>query len=127
MTDSRILVCDECKTMVMLLNRGDGELCCDKKPMRALTANTTDAAQEKHVPAVTVNGNEVTVQVGSTAHPMMAEHYIQWIYLQTKNGGQYRRLTPNDKPAAVFLVADGDTPVAVYEYCNLHGLWKADI
>ena len=61
------------------------------------------------------------------AHPMTQEHLIQWIYLQTKRGGQRRALTPQDSPAAEFVLADGDAPVAVYEYCNLHGLWKAEI
>lgn len=127
MSNGKIFVCDDCKTMVMVLNGGEGELCCDKKPMRELAANTTDAAQEKHVPVAEQNGSTITVKVGSVPHPMTPEHYIQWIYLQTKTGGQYRVLTPADKPEATFAVAPGDTPVAVYEYCNLHGLWKATL
>ena len=95
--------------------------------LSAVAPNTTDAAQEKHVPEIHVDGNRVVVDVGSAAHPMQDEHYITAIYLETKLGGQLRRLSPGEKAQAVFLLADNDEPVAAYEYCNLHGLWKADI
>ena len=127
MADGRLFISDDKQTLIMLINKGTDNLICDGKPMKQLTANTTDAAQEKHVPVVAVDGNKVSVKVGSIPHPMTPEHLIAWIYLQTKKGGQYCHLTPNDKPEATFLVAEGDTPIAVYEYCNLHGLWKADI
>lgn len=91
-----------------------------------LNANSTDAAGEKHVPQVTINGQEVIVEVGSVAHPMLEEHYIQGVYIETKNGGQLRRFQPGDEPKAVFVLAEGDEFVAAYEYCNLHGLWKAE-
>jgi len=90
-----------------------------------LTANTTDAATEKHVPVVTIDGNHVEVVVGSTLHPMQPEHFITAIYIETKNGGQYRSLKPGDEPKASFLLEDGDTFISAYEYCNLHGLWMA--
>ena len=76
---------------------------------------------------MTVDGNRVVVKVGSVAHPMTEAHLIQWIYLQTRRGGQYVHLSATDKPEAEFIVADGDAPIAAYEFCNLHGLWKADI
>ncbi|MBR6267794.1 MAG: desulfoferrodoxin, partial [Selenomonadaceae bacterium] len=108
---------------------GGGQLVCCGKPMIELTANTTDAAQEKHVPVPEFDkaGAKVTVKVGSVAHPMTAEHFIEWIHLQTKNGAQMRHLTPDSAPEAVFQLAQGDEPVAVFAYCNLHGLWKADV
>ena len=127
MSKSRIFACKECNAVAMLIQGGNEELTCGGKPMEALTANTTDAAKEKHVPVATVEGNRVSVKVGSAAHPMTETHLIQWIYLQTKRGGQYRYLSHTDAPEAGFIVADGDSPVAVYGYCNLHGLWKADI
>lgn len=126
MSNGRIFIAED-KTLVMLINRNTAELSCNGAPMKNLAANTTDAAQEKHVPVVEIEGNKVTVKVGSVPHPMTEPHLIEWIYLQTKFGGQYRRLTPTDKPEAVFLLAEGDTPLAAYEYCNLHGLWKAAI
>lgn len=124
---SRLLISDDRKSLVMLIGGNGTNLACDGKPMNFLKANTTDAAQEKHVPQVVVDGNKVIVKVGSVAHPMTEAHLIQWIYLQTRRGGQYVHLTANDKPEAEFLIADGDEPIAAYEYCNLHGLWKADI
>lgn len=127
MAGGRILFCKDCQALVMVIKPGTGEITCDGKPMEALTANSTDAAQEKHVPVVKVDGNKITVTVGSVAHPMTEAHLIEWIYLQTKHGGQYKHLSHEDKPEATFIVAEGDEPVAVYEHCNLHGLWKTDI
>ncbi len=124
---SRILISDDRKSIIMLIGGSGQDISAGGKPMSFLKANTTDAAQEKHVPQVTIDGKKVIVKVGSIAHPMTEAHLIQWIYLQTKKGGQYVHLTASDKPEAEFIVADGDEPLAAYEYCNLHGLWKADI
>lgn len=124
---SRLLISEDRKSIIMLIGGNGQNITCDGKPMNFLMANTTDAAQEKHVPQVTVDGKKIFVKVGSVAHPMTEAHLIQWIYLQTKKGGQYVNLTASDKPEAEFIVADDDEPIAAYEYCNLHGLWKADI
>ena len=124
---SRLLISDDKKSIIMLITGGGADISCGGKPMNFLTANTTDAAQEKHVPQVTVDGKKVFVKVGSVEHPMTEAHLIQWIYLQTKKGGQYVHLTAADKPEAEFTVADDDEPLAAYEFSNLHGLWKADI
>ncbi len=126
MSNGRIFIGED-KTLVMLINKNSAEISCNGAPMKVLTANTTDAAQEKHVPVVEVDGNKITVKVGSVAHPMTDAHLIEWIYLQTKKGGQHRYLTATDKPEATFFISENDTPLAVYEYCNLHGLWKAAI
>lgn len=90
-----------------------------------LVANTVDAAQEKHVPVITINGDEVSVRVGSVEHPSLDAHYIEWIVLQTSSGMQMKWLKPRMKPEAVFKITD--KPIAAYEYCNLHGLWKAEM
>ncbi len=95
--------------------------------MTELSTNTVDASQEKHVPVVTVDGGMVTVEVGSAPHPMLEEHYIQWIYLKTEQGVQRKCLKPGTAPKAVFSLADGDKAVAAYEYCNLHGLWMKSL
>ena len=82
-------------------------------------------ALEKHVPVIEVEGNKVTVRVGAVEHPMLPEHYIEWIALETAQGNQRKPLAPGQKPEAVFMLAEGDSVVAAYEYCNLHSLWKA--
>ena len=89
-----------------------------------LTANTTDGAHEKHVPVIEQSGNAVTVKVGSVEHPSLPAHYIEWILLETEQGFQIRYLKPEMKPEATFLT--NEKVKAAYEYCNLHGLWKAE-
>jgi superoxide reductase len=111
---------------VQLVTVGGGPLACCGKPMTELTPNTTDAAQEKHVPAVTIDGNKVTVQVGETIHPMTDEHHIEWIYVEGGACGQIAYLKPGEEPKAEFEVPCCK-PTAVYAYCNLHGLWKKEL
>lgn len=91
-----------------------------------LVANTVDAAQEKHVPVISISGDTVTVTVGSVEHPSLDAHYIEFIVLVTEGGMQMKWLKPGMKPEAVFILAPGDRALAAYEYCNLHGLWKAE-
>ena len=119
--------CDHCGIIVGVVEEGGGTLICCGEPMRALEANTTDAAQEKHVPVVEVNDSLVTVTVGSVAHPMLEEHHIAWIALETDQGMQRKVLAPTGEPKAVFALTEGEKPVAAYEYCNLHGLWKKEL
>ena len=88
-----------------------------------LVANTTDGAYEKHVPVIEHNGDSVVVKVGSVAHPMMDVHYIEWIVLETATGYQKKELKPGEKPEASFAVTE--PVVSAFEYCNLHGLWRA--
>ena len=123
---AKFFKCNTCGNMVGMINSSGVPIICCGAPMDELKANTEDAALEKHVPAVTVDGNKISVVVGDVEHPMLEEHFIQWIYLETEKGGQRKALKPGDAPKAVFVVED-DKPVAVYEYCNLHGLWKKDL
>lgn len=119
--------CSHCGNIaVKPFDSGVPLVCCGER-MEELVPGTTDAAVEKHVPAVTVEGDVVKVQVGSVEHPMTPEHYITFICLETKRGYQFVELTPEDKPCATFAVAAGDEPVRVYEYCNIHGLWMAEV
>lgn len=119
--------CAHCGKIVSVVVNGGGTLTCCGDEMQLLKANTTDAAKEKHVPAVTVEGNKVVVNVGSVDHPMTPEHYIQFIMIETNFGKQYKGLTPDDKPHAEFVLQDSEKLVAAYEYCNLHGLWKVEV
>ena len=127
MEKGKFFVCKTCGNMVGLLFSGGGELSCCGKPMEALRPNSIDASQEKHVPVVQVTESIVSVKIGSVEHPMTPEHHIEWIYVETKHGGQRRILTPDNKPEATFALTDGDKPVAVYSYCNLHGLWMTKL
>lgn len=120
--DTRFFICKHCGNLVGMIHNSGASMVCCGDPMTELIPNTTDAAQEKHVPVVEISGSTVTVKIGSVEHPMTQEHYIQWIYLETKHGGQRKSLLPGDKPQAVFELAD-DEAVAAYAYCNLHGLW----
>ena len=90
-----------------------------------LVAGSTDAAQEKHVPVVTKNGNVVKVDVGSVAHPMTQEHWIEWVAVETANGFKVQYLKAGDAPVYEFTLSADEEVVGVYAYCNLHGLWKA--
>lgn len=122
----KFYLCIHCKNLVaMVKDSGVNPVCCGEK-MQLLGPGTVDASVEKHTPAVTVEDNLVKVAVGSVAHPMVEEHYIEWIYLEICCGGQIKYLKPNDAPETVFTL-NGQKPVAVYAYCNLHGLWKTEL
>lgn len=127
MCKTKFYVCETCGNLVSLIREGGGTLVCCGKEMKELVPNTVDAAVEKHVPVVEVDGNKVTVTVGSVIHPMTEQHWIEYIYLVTKEGFQRKCLNPGDEPKAVFALSDGDEVVAAYEHCNLHGLWKKEV
>lgn len=95
-----------------------------EESLAELVPNTSEGAGEKHLPVITVSGDTVTVEVGSVEHPMTEDHYIQWIYLETKCGGQIKYLTPSDSPKAEFTLIN-DEVISAYEYCNIHGLWQS--
>ena len=123
--EQKFFVCEVCGNIIAMVKpSGVPVMCCGQK-MKQIVPNTTDAAQEKHVPVYTVEGNLVKVQVGSAPHPMIAAHYIEWVSLQTKAGNQRKALSPDTAPEVTFAITDGDEVEAVYAYCNLHGLWKA--
>ena len=123
----KFYVCEHCGNIItMIKSTGVPVMCCGQK-MTELIPGTTDAAVEKHVPVVQSEGAQVTVTVGSVEHPMLPEHFIEWIVLETSTGSQMKALTPGEKPQAVFALADGEKAVAAYAYCNLHGLWKAEV
>jgi superoxide reductase len=94
--------------------------------MKEHVPNTVEASVEKHLPVIEAVGDKMAVSVGSAPHPMTEEHYIAFVYAETKNGGQRKGLRPGGEPAAVFAFVE-DSPVAVYAYCNLHGLWKTEV
>lgn len=120
----KFYVCEHCGNLVKVIkDSGVPMMCCGQK-MTELTAGTTDASVEKHVPVYEVNGGKVCVKVGEAEHPMVEAHYIEWILLQTNEGTQMKHLAPGQQPEVVFAICEGETVEAVYAYCNLHGLWK---
>ena len=127
MSKAKFYLCEHCKNLIgMVDNKGVPIMCCGQK-MTALEPNTTDAAGEKHLPVVTKEGNTIKVNVGSVDHPMTEEHLIEWLYLETNNGGQRKNLKAGGAPYVEFILADGEEAVAVYAYCNLHSLWKTEL
>ena len=123
----KFYVCETCGNVVTKLTSSGVPLKCCGKNMAVLEAGVTDAAVEKHVPAVTVEGNVVKVAVGSVTHPMTDEHYIPWVALETETGASIQWLNPGQAPEVTFVLAEGQSAKAVYAYCNLHGLWKAEL
>ncbi len=116
--------CEICGNMVGLIKNGGGQLVCCGQPMTLLEANTFDASKEKHVPVAIRKDGKIYVEVGSDAHPMTEQHYIEWIAVVTDNGTERISLSPGDQPKAVFCDKEN---ADVYAYCNLHGLWKSDV
>ncbi len=126
MKEAKFYVCETCGNLVGMINEsGVNMMCCGKK-MTQIVPGTVEASKEKHIPVATVEGDTVKVNVGSVDHPMTEEHLIEWVYLQTCRGGQRKCLKAGDAPTVTFALCD-EKPIAVYAYCNLHGLWKADL
>ena len=123
--EQRFFICEHCGNIIAIVkDKGVPIVCCGQK-MTELIPSTTEAAVEKHLPVYRVEGNTVFVTVGEVEHPMVPEHYIEWISLQTNHGNQRKALRPGDAPKACFALCEGDEVQAVYAYCNLHSLWKA--
>lgn len=122
----KFFVCKKCQKIAVIVKPSACPTVCCGDEMVELKAASTDGAAEKHVPVVTVNGQTVNVAVGSVDHPMLPEHYIEWILLQTDKGIQKKTLEPGQAPKADFALLPDEKVVAAYEYCNLHRLWKSN-
>lgn len=123
----KFYICEHCKNVVIKVSDHQVPVFCCGEMMKELVANTTDAASEKHVPVVCIDGNKVNVEVGSTLHPMTNDHLIEWIVLETNQGYSIHHLSAKQQPKTSFVLNDDEKVVAVYEYCNLHGLWKIEL
>ena len=117
-------ICKHCGNIIEIINDSGVPVICCGEEMAELKAGVTDAAVEKHVPVYTVDGNKVNVVVGEVSHPMLEEHFIEWITLNTNKGIYRKKLNPGDEPKAEFCLTEGEAVEEVYAYCNLHGLWK---
>jgi len=123
----KFFICRHCGNIIGMINdSGVPVVCCGEK-MERLTPNTTEAAHEKHLPQISVENNIVTVTIGSVLHPMVAEHYIEWVYLLTEKGGQRKNLKAGDEPVLKFALTDDDKVISAYAYCNIHGLWETTL
>lgn len=119
-------ICRHCGNLIYTVhNAGVPMLCCGEK-MQKLVPNTVEASGEKHLPVAVQEGDTLRVTVGAVEHPMQEVHFIQWIFVETEHGGQIRYLNPGEAPQADFALG-GEKPVAVYAYCNLHGLWAVEL
>ena len=122
----KYLKCEHCGNIVEVVkDRKVPVMCCGQK-MQEMIAGTVEASREKHIPVYEVEGNKVIVNVGSIEHPMLEEHFIEWVTLETKQGVQRKQLKPGEAPKVTFVLSEGEEVEAVYAYCNLHGLWKAN-
>ena len=123
--EQKFYICSHCGNIIAKVKDvGVPVMCCGQK-MTEIIPGSTEASQEKHIPVYQVEGNIVTVRVGAVDHPMTAEHLIEWVSLQTKQGNQRKILAPGQEPVVRFALCEGDEVEAVYAYCNLHGLWRA--
>jgi superoxide reductase len=121
-----LFVCKHCGNVALLVNDPGAPLVCCGDKISKLEANTTDASVEKHMPVAAISGNNLDVKIGSVPHPMANEHHIAFVYVETEHGGQRKNFEAGDAPSLAFCFAE-DKPIAVYAYCNLHGLWKTVI
>jgi superoxide reductase len=126
MEKSRFFICEKCGNIIGEIHSSGVPMSCCGQEMKELIPNTVDAAVEKHLPVVSIDENNVSIQIGSVEHPMTEQHYIQWVYILTEHGGQRKSFSPDDKPKVTFALSD-DKAIAAFAYCNLHGLWKTDI
>ena len=116
--------CKHCGQIITIVEPTGVPVICCGEPMEEMVANTEDASIEKHVPECKVENGDIHVNVGSEPHPMSADHYIKWILVETDQGSYLKVLRPEDKPFACFTLGKNEKPCQVYDYCNIHGLWK---
>lgn len=126
MKKTKFYICPTCRNTVEMIYDTDIKLFCCGEEMQELVSNTVEASGEKHIPAVKVSEGMVEVNVGSVNHPMEEVHWIEWIQLVTDKGIYRKYLNPGEAPNVKFLLGE-EKPIAVYAYCNLHGLWKTEL
>ena len=126
MSELKFFKCRKCGNVVWKIVDGPGALTCCGEPMAELVPGTSDGTAEKHVPDLRVDGDRLIVNVGEVDHPMAPEHHICFVALDRGGGRvEVKFLEPGDAPQAAFARPAGH--VEAYEYCNLHGLWKASL
>ena len=122
----KFYICRHCGNLIGMVHDAKVPVVCCGEKMEALIPNTVEASNEKHIPVVKVVGSQVHVNIGSVDHPMVPEHFIEWVYVETEQGGYRKALHPDSAPNVIFELGE-DKPKAVYAYCNLHGLWMTQL
>ena len=126
MSNTNFYICEKCGNLVGAIHESGVPMKCCGQSMTKIEAGVVEASREKHIPVAVIEGDKVVVTVGAVEHPMAPEHSIEWVYLQTDKGGQMKYLQPGSAPQVSFTL-DGEKPVAVAAYCNLHGLWASEL
>ena len=121
----RFFICKHCGNIIAMIKDNGVSIQCCGEDMQKIIPGTTEASEEKHIPVYKTEGNTVIVSVGTVEHPMVPEHYIEWVCIESDVGFQYKRLLPNTPPKANFLLSKGESVKAIYAFCNQHSLWKA--
>lgn len=117
--------CDTCNSIYTFVNESKEVLNCCQNPLKELIPNSTNASLEKHIPVLERMGNHILIKVGSEVHPMLPEHFIEWILLETTRGYQLKNLKPMEAPMAEFVLSKDEEVLTAYAYCNIHKLWRA--
>lgn len=120
----KFYTCKKCDSIYHFIKTPEETLQCCGEPLTELVPNSTDASLAKHIPVVEQYGNQVIIKVGAETHPMVKEHFIEWIVLETKEGYQLKNLHPFEAPMAEFFLSPNDEVLTAYAYCNIHKLWK---
>lgn len=123
--DQKFFICEHCGNIITKVKDSGVPIICCGENMQEIIPGTIEASLEKHIPVYTVENNMVNVTIGSVEHPMIEEHYIEWVSLQTNQGDQRKALKPGQAPKVSFSICEDEEIKAIYAYCNLHGLWKA--
>ena len=119
--------CESCKGVFYLMQHAKGKCNLNEEHLKEIQPDSIEASEEKHIPVIKCEGTHVTVFIGDAEHPMLEEHYIEWIAIETETGIQIKYLKPGGKPHAEFFLTENEKLVAAYEYCNIHGLWKKEV
>ncbi len=118
-------ICKHCGNIIAIINNSGVPIQCCDEDMQEIIPGTTEASEEKHIPVFKTEDDTVSVSVGSVEHPMTPEHYIEWVCIESNDGFQYKKLTPNMPPKVNFSLSKGDSVKAGYAFCNQHSLWKS--
>ena len=121
----QFFICNHCGNIIAKIKDQGVPIKCCGENMQEITAGASEGAKEKHTPVYHIDGETVTVSVGEVAHPMTPEHYIDWVCIETADGFQFKKLTPDMSPKVSFSLTKDDKVKSVYGFCNLHSLWKA--